>query len=539
MSAAVSSASRSTAIARALAYADSGALRRDLAGLVARRSVSQAPEQRPELYDYLRAAVAPRLEGLGFSCRIEDNPVQDGPPFLLAERIEAANLPTVLLYAHGDVVRGYDEQWRDGLSPWTLVEEGERWYGRGTADNKGQYCINVAALEQVLAERGGRLGFNARMLVECGEEVGSPGLHAACGQWRDALKADVFIASDGPRLAADLPTLFLGSRGTLLFDLEVNLRSHAHHSGNWGGVLPNQADPGARAGQPGRRARPPASRRPAPATHPRRRAPRAGHHRGRPRRRRARNGSGLGRAGLSLAERLFGWNTLEVLAYKTGNPDNPVGAIPGRAAAACNLRFVVGTDWRAASDILRAHLDAHGFGQVQVKVRRGTPPPGWTRTMPGPAGPRHRWPRPPAPHPPSCPTWAAPCPTTRSRTCWDCPRSGCRIPTPPAASTAGRTSAGPGRPSGHGHHGRPVLGPGRAGPGRYGRTPGGHGRLTAAQAAFFPIQSPASSGPHVHTRRRAQSASLPARLSGPVVRARRQYGHPGCGTSIPACRASA
>ena len=117
MSAAVSSASRSTAIARALAYADSGALRRDLAGLVARRSVSQAPEQRPELYDYLRAAVAPRLEGLGFSCRIEDNPVQDGPPFLLAERIEAANPPTVLLYAHGDVVRGYDEQWRDGLSP--------------------------------------------------------------------------------------------------------------------------------------------------------------------------------------------------------------------------------------------------------------------------------------------------------------------------------------------------------------------------------------------------------------------------------------
>ncbi|MCH3828567.1 hypothetical protein LZB50_09375, partial [Campylobacter jejuni] len=27
-----------------------------------------------------------------------------------------------------------------------------------------------------------------------------------------------------------------------------------------------------------------------------------------------------GEPGLSLAERLFGWNTLEVLAYKTGNP---------------------------------------------------------------------------------------------------------------------------------------------------------------------------------------------------------------------------
>ena len=76
------------------------------------------------------------------------------------------------------------------------------------------------------------------MLVECGEEVGSPGLHAACGQWRDALKADVFIASDGPRGGGPAHAA-PGSRGTLLFDLEVNLRSHAHHSGNWGGVLPN------------------------------------------------------------------------------------------------------------------------------------------------------------------------------------------------------------------------------------------------------------------------------------------------------------
>ena len=190
-------------------------------------------------YDYLRTAVAPRLQGLGFSCQVKDNPVDGGPPFLIGERLEDPAQPTVLMYAHGDVVRGYDEQWRDGLAPWQLTAEGDRWYGRGTADNKGQYCINMAALEQVLAERSQRLGFNLRMLVECGEEVGSPGLHQACDQWRDLLAADVFIASDGPRLAADLPTLFLGSRGTLLFDLVVDLRGHAHHSGNWGGVLPN------------------------------------------------------------------------------------------------------------------------------------------------------------------------------------------------------------------------------------------------------------------------------------------------------------
>ena len=87
MPAAVTSASRAAAIGRAVAYADSGALQRDLAELVAHRTESQDPDQRPALYDYLRTAVAPRLERLGCAWRVEDNPVAGGPPFLLAERI--------------------------------------------------------------------------------------------------------------------------------------------------------------------------------------------------------------------------------------------------------------------------------------------------------------------------------------------------------------------------------------------------------------------------------------------------------------------
>ncbi|MBP0652351.1 M20/M25/M40 family metallo-hydrolase, partial [Mycobacterium tuberculosis] len=67
---------------------------------------------------------------------------------------------------------------RDGLAPWTIAVEGDRWYGRGTADNKGQHSINIAALAAVMAERGGTLGFNAKILIEMGEEAGSPGLRA-------------------------------------------------------------------------------------------------------------------------------------------------------------------------------------------------------------------------------------------------------------------------------------------------------------------------------------------------------------------------
>src|SRR5207302_6450343 len=124
---------------------------------------------------------------------------------------------------HGDVVAGHDAQWRADLSPWRVVVDGDRWYGRGTADNKGQHSINLAALARLVALHG-RLGFNVKLLMEMGEETGSPGLRAICERERATLAADVLIASDGPRLAAARPTLFLGSRGAFNFELSVDLR---------------------------------------------------------------------------------------------------------------------------------------------------------------------------------------------------------------------------------------------------------------------------------------------------------------------------
>ena len=73
----------------------------------------------------------------------------------------------------------------------------------------------------MLAARG-QLGFNVKLLLETGEETGSPGLRAVCEREREALAADVLIASDGPRLRAERPTLFLGSRGAFNFDLTVD-----------------------------------------------------------------------------------------------------------------------------------------------------------------------------------------------------------------------------------------------------------------------------------------------------------------------------
>src|SRR5690606_28979706 len=184
---------------------------------------------RPELSRFLDELLAPRLTAMGFSLRKLHHPDAPGP-VLLAERIEDPGLTTVLQYGHGDVVAGLDG-WSDGLSPFALTERDGRWYGRGTADHKAQLLGTLHALEAVLAQRG-RLGFNLKYLIEMGEEAGSPGLREICAAQRDALAADVLIASDGPRLAADRPTLFLGARGGLSFYIEVVAREHFQHSGN-------------------------------------------------------------------------------------------------------------------------------------------------------------------------------------------------------------------------------------------------------------------------------------------------------------------
>ena len=355
--------------ARRSADIDVVELRNALARRIALRTESQDSGRRSELRRYLVDEIAPTLERMGFATQLWENPIADGPPFLFGERIEDPELTTVLMYGHGDVVLGYDAQWKQASSPWVLEEKGNRWYGRGAADNKGQHSINLAALEHLLRTRGA-LGCNVKWLFEMGEEVGSPGLRATCEQRKALLAADVFIASDGPRLRSDRPTLFLGSRGCFNFTLDCALRDGAHHSGNWGGLLANPGTLLANAIATMVDARGRilvAALRPPPIPASVRRAL-AGVEPGEP------NGPAIdiewGEPDLSPAERVFGFNTLEVLAFKTGNPEHPVNAIPPRATATLQLRFVAGCDHASFIPAIRAHLDAHGFARVTAAQDR-------------------------------------------------------------------------------------------------------------------------------------------------------------------------
>jgi acetylornithine deacetylase/succinyl-diaminopimelate desuccinylase-like protein len=358
---------RDAALARAAGHFDSGDFVRDLSRRVAFRTASQEADAGPALAAYLLEEIGPSLARLGFGFSIHPNPEPACGPFLVASRHEGDDLPTVLMYGHGDVIRGQDKSWTRGQGPWTLAVDGERLYGRGTADNKGQHSINIAALATVLALRG-QLGFNAKWLLETGEETGSPGLAAFCTANRELLAADALIASDGPRVSRDRPTVFLGSRGVANFSLTLNLRGGGgHHSGNWGGLLRNPGTVLANAIASLVDAhgvirvhglRPP----PIPANvRAALQGLRFGGDAGDPE-----VDPGWGEPGLTPAERVIAWNTLEVLACRTGNPDFPVNAIPPTAQAFMHMRFVVGTDVSRLRAVVQEHLSAQGFEGIEV-----------------------------------------------------------------------------------------------------------------------------------------------------------------------------
>ena len=268
-------------------------------------------------------------------------------------------------------MRGLEDQWRPGLLPWALTEEGDRWYGRGTADNKGQHALNLAALEAVIAERGGRLGFNVKLVLEMAEERGSKGLREFVAAHAEELAADALIASDGPRVdpgdahhrhrhARHLP-LRPGGEAARRRRAFRPLGRADHRPGGAAGACdldhdgPQRQDPGARLAAPQRRAG---------------RGPR------RPRRLPGGGGGGEGAAtidpdwgepGLTAAEKIYGWNSLIILAMVSGRPENPVNAVAPDARAHCQIRYTVDSDTEGFEAALRQHLDAHGLEAVKIE----------------------------------------------------------------------------------------------------------------------------------------------------------------------------
>src|SRR6185295_14893875 len=203
--------------------------------------------------------------------------------------------------------------------------------------------------------------------VEMGEEAGSKGLAELVAAHKADFGADVLVASDGPRVKPERPTMTLGCRGAMNFDLVCDLREGGHHSGNWGGLIANPGIILAHAlasivGPEGALLVPALA---APAMSKAAKECLAdveidGGEAG------PQVDAWWGEPGLTPAERVYASNVFNILAFTTGTPGRPVNAIPPKAVANCQLRLVAGTKVETIMPALQRHLDEKGFGLVKV-----------------------------------------------------------------------------------------------------------------------------------------------------------------------------
>lgn len=221
----------------ALAYAQQNRDRflEDLKGLLAIPSISTSDEFKPEV---LRGAqwVADHLRGLGIE-NVEVMPTKK-LPVVYGEWLNNPGAPTVLVYGH------YDVQPPDPLEKWETppfepVVRGDRLYGRGASDMKGQVIASLKAVESVL--KSGQMPVNVKFMIEGEEEIGSTNLGDFIKENARKLQADICINADAGMIGEEYPTITYGLRGLAYMELRVYGPVKDLHSGLFGGTVHNPA----------------------------------------------------------------------------------------------------------------------------------------------------------------------------------------------------------------------------------------------------------------------------------------------------------
>ena len=308
------------------------------------------------------------LTGAGFETR--QLTVDGAPPAVYGE-LAGKGDASLLLYNH------YDVQPVDPIELWdsppfepTLRDD--RLFARGAADNKAEIGVRLATI-RAMREAGGALPLTIRWIVEGEEEVASPHFDAIVEQNTELLRADGCLW-EGSGLAMDgRPEIALGFKGNLAIKLDVQALTSDAHSGT-AGVLPSAAwrlhaalesirgaDGAVRVEgfhdavrEPSARARK-AVEEQSPSIEDE-----------------LREFFGVeefvdGLTGLALRERLTFSPTCNICGIHSGYGGPGIKTVlPAHASAWMDFRLV--PDQRPAEvfDLIRLHLDAHGFSDVAL-----------------------------------------------------------------------------------------------------------------------------------------------------------------------------
>ena len=212
----------------------------DLSTLVSFRSVADDRQFPVEECHQAAAWVAQACRDAGLTdAGLYDTP--DGSKAVIARRPAPAGAPTVLLYCHYDVQPPLDEDaWHTPV--WELTEKDGRWYGRGSADCKGNIVMHLTALRALgtaLRALGQDLPVGITLVAEGSEEQGTGGLEEFVTANPDLLAADAILICDCGNFAAGLPTFTTTLRGNVSVVATVSTLAGPVHSGMFGGAAPD------------------------------------------------------------------------------------------------------------------------------------------------------------------------------------------------------------------------------------------------------------------------------------------------------------
>lgn len=153
-------------------------------------------------------------------------------PAVIARIPAPEGQPTVLLYAHHDVQPpGAAESW--DTDPFVPTERNGRLYGRGAADDKAGIIAHIGALRTL----GDDLGVGVTVFIEGEEEIGSPYFTQFLEEFRDELRADAIVVADSANWKVGVPALTTSLRGLVDCVVDVEVTTHAVHSGMFGGPV--------------------------------------------------------------------------------------------------------------------------------------------------------------------------------------------------------------------------------------------------------------------------------------------------------------
>jgi len=195
-------------------------------------TISAHKRAQPETAAFVRRILAEN----GFEAR--EYPTDGGPNVVFGQMVVDERKPTLLMYEHYDVqpVDPLNQWKRDPFDP---TIEGDKFWGRGGADTKGNFIMQILAVQAWQAVEG-RPPINLKFVVEGEEEVGSPHFPSFVHANKEILRADGATIEGGDHLHEGTPKIELGCKGILYVELVSRTAKVDQHS-SYAAIAPNPA----------------------------------------------------------------------------------------------------------------------------------------------------------------------------------------------------------------------------------------------------------------------------------------------------------